>query len=89
MYFSSIAHELRTPLNCILPLIDKLKTYIVIEKGIKYCNIIKNSALHLQSLINDTLDLSRFENNNFELNNDVFDIIDTVKEVVDILEFQI
>jgi signal transduction histidine kinase len=87
MYFSSIAHELRTPLNSILPLIDKLKTYIINEKGIQYCNIIKNSALHLQSLINDTLDLSRFENNNFELNNEAFDIIDTVKEVVDILKF--
>jgi signal transduction histidine kinase len=41
----------------------------------------------LQSLINDTLDLSRFENNNFLLNFDAFDVVSTVQEVVEILEF--
>jgi signal transduction histidine kinase len=87
MYFSSIAHELRTPLNSILPLIDKLKFYIINEKGLLYCKIVKNSAIHLQSLINDTLDLSRFENNNFLLNFDAFDVVSTVQEVVEILEF--
>jgi cell cycle sensor histidine kinase DivJ len=89
MYFSSIAHELRTPLNSILPLLETLKNYVTNERGLLFIKIVKNSALHLQNLVNDALDISRIENNTFEINVEPFDIRETVKEVTEILDFQI
>ena len=65
MFFSSMAHELRTPLNSIIPMCSNLKTYIKEEKGKFILKIITNSALHLQSVIEDALDISRIENNKF------------------------
>jgi cell cycle sensor histidine kinase DivJ len=89
MYFSSIAHELRTPLNSILPLLETLKNYVTNERGLLFIKIVKNSALHLQNLVNDALDISRIENNTFEINVEPFDIRETIKEVTEILDFQI
>ena len=68
MYFSSIAHELRTPLNSIIPMVRMILTNFLgsIDSRVKnYLNIILNSSLHLQNVIEDALDMSRIENNKF------------------------
>jgi signal transduction histidine kinase len=72
MFLSSVAHELRTPLNSILPMTQMLIS--ILEKPIpnlpqaqKYIKIIMSSSLHLQSVIEDALDMSRIENNKFEV----------------------
>ena len=41
--------------------------------------IILNSSYHLQNVIEDALDMSRLENNKFEVLNEYFDIKETVK----------
>lgn len=51
-------------------------------------SIIINSAYHLQSVIEDALDMSRLENNKFEINCELFDIRKIVKEVTEIMDFQ-
>ena len=68
MFFSSIAHELRTPLNSIIPMVKIILTNFQssIDSRVKnYLNIILNSSLHLQNVIEDALDMSRIENNKF------------------------
>ena len=62
MYFSSVAHELRTPLNTIIPMSEKLKDLMNDAKSKLLLKIIINSAYHLQSVIEDALDMSRIEN---------------------------
>ena len=59
-FFSQIAHEFRTPLNSIIPLSNSLKAYMTDERSIQYVNIIYNSARHLENLVEDALDMSRF-----------------------------
>jgi signal transduction histidine kinase len=60
MFFSSMAHELRTPLNSIIPMCSALERYVQnSERGLEILKIIKNSSIHLQNLIEDSLDLSR------------------------------
>ncbi len=44
------------------------------EKSKKYLSIILNSSLHLQNVIEDALDMSRIENNKFEVISEFFDI---------------
>ena len=64
-FFSSMAHELRTPLNSIIPMCNALERFIQNERGMEILKIIKNSSIHLQNLIEDSLDLSRIENGKF------------------------
>jgi signal transduction histidine kinase len=49
--------------------------------------IAQNSALHLESVIEDALDISRLENNKFTLFYDSFDIRAVCNEVADIMKF--
>lgn len=86
-FFSSVAHELRTPLNSILPLVSKVKLLVKDERVDTYLEIIKNSANHLANVIEDALDLTRIENNKFEINLEEADIRSVIKEVQSIMEF--
>ena len=99
MFFSSVAHELRTPLNSIIPIAKMIITnFDRLASGmnepekqriLKFITIILNSALHLESVIEDALDISRLENNKFQIFEDVFNLREAVNEVAQIMKFQI
>jgi len=65
LYLSSVAHELRTPINSILPMAEALKDSVKEERASIYLNVIISSTKHLQHVVEDALDLSRFENGAF------------------------
>eukprot|EP00347_Sterkiella_histriomuscorum_P005547 403356194 len=88
LFFSSVAHELRTPLNSIIPMSENLKTFVKSKAGLEILQIIINSAVHLSMVIEDALDMSRLENNKFEVNISQFKLEKTMKNVIDILKFQ-
>ena len=81
-FFSSIAHELRTPLNSVIPILKIVLDLIIksdghsldIPKILKFLQIVYNSSIHLENVINDALDISRLENNKFEINKSEFEI---------------
>ncbi len=88
MFFSSIAHELRTPLNSILPITQQLKARFSHDKHSSFLmEVIINSAYHLENVIEDALDMSRIENNKFEIVRSSFNIRKVLDEVLKILEF--
>ena len=87
-FFASIAHELRTPLNAIIPMITKLKQQIKDEGCQKYIQIIKTSSLFLKNIIEEALDMSRIENNTFQMNEELFDIRQAAEDVIEIMKFQ-
>ena len=93
VFFSSIAHELRTPLNSIIPILEMiLKEFLQTPTPARFSKLIKivlNSSIHLQNVIEDALDISRLENNNFRLFLEMFDLRATLNEVCDIMRFQI
>ncbi|CDW76333.1 multi-sensor hybrid histidine kinase [Stylonychia lemnae] len=89
MFFSSIAHELRTPLNSIIPISKQLRQQFVNDQEVRfYLDIIINSSHHLENVIEDALDMSRIENNKFEINMTSFDLRQTIQEIKEIMEFQ-
>jgi signal transduction histidine kinase len=51
------------------------------ERVKNFLKIILNSALHLQNVIEDALDMSRIENNKFTIFKGVFNIEEAVNEV--------
>ena len=88
IFFSSVAHELRTPLNSIIPLIKMILENMKLEQRVsQYLQIILNSSLHLQNVIEDALDMSRLENNKFSIFRELCDIKDAIKEVCAIMKF--
>lgn len=59
------------------------------ENAKQYLEIIINSTNHLSLVIEDALDLSRVENNKFDINLGEVKIRDLLKEVKNIMSFQI
>lgn len=87
-FFSSIAHELRTPLNSIIPILKLVLGMLInlngdlrsldLPKIMKFVQIVHNSSIHLENVINDALDISRLENNKFEIHKTPF----VIREIV-------
>jgi two-component system cell cycle sensor histidine kinase PleC len=84
LFLANMSHELRTPLNAILGFSE------VIQKEVfgavqnarysEYIGDIHNAASHLESLINDVLDLSKIEANKYDLHSEWLDLAGAIEE---------
>ena len=83
-FLASMSHELRTPLNAILgftgTLLMKLPGPLTDEQE-RQLQIVRSSAAHLLSLINDMLDLAKIESGKRELNIAPVSLAEIVEEV--------
>ena len=88
-FLANVSHELRTPLNAILGFSEtmQMKTFGAIENPqyVDYINYIHSSGIHLLSLINDILDLSRVESGHQHLNEKNISIKTMVEEVMSLV----
>ena len=84
-FLASMSHELRTPLNSIIGF-----TGIIIqglagplnEEQTKQLDMVRGSARHLLSLINDILDISKIEAGQLEVVFEPFDMREAIEKVV-------
>ena len=85
-FLANVSHELRTPLNAILGFSEtmQMNTFGPIENPqyVDYINYIHSSGIHLLSLINDILDLSRVESGQQHLNEKNVPVQNIVDEVI-------
>jgi signal transduction histidine kinase len=88
MFIASMSHELRTPLNSIIGftgiMLQGMSGEITDEQA-KQLGIVKKSASHLLTLINDVIDVSKIESGVVSITNHNFDLIELIKDVVQIL----
>lgn len=86
IFLASMSHELRTPLNSIIGFTGIILQGLsgdVNEEQKKQLTIVKKSANHLLSLINEILDVSKIEAGKAEVVLEEFMLNEIVREVVD------
>jgi signal transduction histidine kinase/CheY-like chemotaxis protein len=83
-FLANMSHELRTPLNAIIGYSEMLQEEARDtgqEESIPDLEKIHGAGRHLQSLIDDILDLSKIEAGKMELLLDTFDVTEMIREV--------
>jgi signal transduction histidine kinase len=85
-FLANMSHELRTPLNAIIGFSEVVSNElfgpIANEKYLEYIKDIHTSSLHLLSIINDVLDMSKIEAGKVELAKEVVQIQNVIGEVI-------
>ena len=86
IFIATMSHELRTPLNAILGFSELLSWETNIsEKQKQSLDIINRSGVHLLSMINDVLDLSKIEAGRFELDMQPTDLRKLLQDIGDMI----
>ncbi len=83
-FLAKISHELRTPLHGILGLARLVHLELRESDLQRRVELIEASGVHLLSLINDLLDLSRIESGRFETRSVSFDLAEQCEQLADV-----
>lgn len=83
-FLAKISHELRTPLHGILGLARLVHLELHDAALQRRVELIEASGMHLLSLINDLLDLSRIEAGRFETRSESFDLVEQCEQLADV-----
>ena len=85
-FLANMSHELRTPLNAIIGFSEVISNELFgpinNEKYLEYIRDIHTSSLHLLSIINDVLDMSKIEAGKVELSKEIVQIQSVIGEVM-------
>jgi signal transduction histidine kinase len=85
-FLANMSHELRTPLNAIIGFSEVISNElfgpVANEKYLEYIKDIHTSSLHLLSIINDVLDMSKIEAGKVELSKEIVQIQNVMSEVI-------
>jgi len=88
-FLASMSHELRTPLSAIsgfAQLLGRSGDTLDREKRIHYAQTIVEASTQLEKLIDDVLDMARFETGDVDVNCEVLDCLEVMTEVSRTLE---
>jgi signal transduction histidine kinase len=84
-FLAAMSHELRTPLNAIIGfsemMLREIKGELRDDQHRSYVSDIHASGSHLLQIINDILDLSKAEAGKLTLDEEIFDLRDTIRAV--------
>ena len=80
-FLANMSHEIRTPMNGVLGMMELLKATELDELQLNYVQTAQNSGNNMMVILNDILDLSKYESGNLVLEKEDFNIVDTVDEI--------
>ncbi len=89
-FLAHISHELRTPLNAVIGYSDAMMTQLFGPLGSaryeEYCRHIRDSGLHLLSIITNILDLSKVEAGQLVLRPEDCDLVESAQSALRLVE---
>ncbi|KAI9136556.1 hypothetical protein BKA69DRAFT_1129024 [Paraphysoderma sedebokerense] len=83
LFLSNMSHEIRTPISQVILASELLEDTNLSFQGKEYVNIITNSGRLLLNLVNDILDLSKFESGKMVLENEPFNLGELIQITID------
>lgn len=92
MFIARMSHELRTPLNSIIGfsgVLQKNPAGSFSEKDLLYLDRIRRNGNILMKLINSILEFSRTESGFQEVNIEEVNLVDLIKEMLDLMQFSL
>jgi signal transduction histidine kinase/ActR/RegA family two-component response regulator len=88
LFLATMSHEMRTPMNAIIGMMSIGKNADNTERKNYALDKIGEAAVHLLSVINDVLDMSKIEANKLELTPIEFNIGRMLQKIVNIINFR-
>lgn len=88
-FLATMSHEIRTPLTSILGFLGLLEESILSEKQEKYVKTALGASENLMALINDILDYSKIESNDFKLEYSPMSLKNLFSDLSGIFEHQV
>lgn len=84
-FLAHMSHELRTPLTGLLGLLNLINKSNLPEEDLNYLNLAHNSGVHLLSVLNNILDVTKIEESQVKLEAIEFSPLSILEETVEIL----
>lgn len=83
-FIANISHELRTPVTVIRGSLEAINDGVITDPETvdSYHKELLKESIYMQRLVNDILDLSRLQNNDFSINITEFNLFDCISDAV-------
>jgi two-component system, OmpR family, sensor histidine kinase VicK len=81
-FINIAAHELRTPVQPILGLSEILQSKVKDEEQLRLLDVISRNAKRLQNLTENILDVTKIESDRLKINRQIFNLNDTVTNLL-------
>ena len=87
-FLANMSHEIRTPLNGVIGVVDMLGRTELSPTQREMVDLIEGSAITLERLVSDILDVSKIEAGRLEIENGTFDLRGELTALIDLYQLR-